>query len=85
MCLLVWSSCWDLGSRRYTIRSLGTSSLASGVGLGGDNVEAEAAGGDRGCWGMQSGFLRGNDDAEAKVMGAGGACTVERKEEADAW
>jgi hypothetical protein len=39
----------------------------------------EAAGG------MQSGFLRGNDDAEAKVMGAGGACTVERKEEADAW
>lgn len=53
--------------------------------MGGDNVEAEAAGGDRGCWGMQSGFLRGNDDAEAKVMGAGGACTVERKEEADAW
>lgn len=28
---------------------------------------------------MQSGFLRGNDDAEAKVMGVGGACTVERK------
>lgn len=45
-------------------------------GVGGDNAEAEVAGGER--------VLLGNDDAEAEDMGRG-ACAVEREGEAEAW